>query len=160
MTMAALARSMKSRLLPLAWIAMFIGFLAIAAIPTDSYGQMLVAGFVLLVMFGARSVNLSAGLRILFLVLGAYLTARYFFWRTFSTLGYHDFFSFIGALLLYLAEVYGITLYLLSLFVNIHPLKRVSVPLPADPAQLPTVDVLVPSYNEPLEMLQIGRASC
>src|SRR4029077_5483582 len=112
-------------------------------------------GLVLLCLLVMRRMPLRDIGRIVFLLLGTYLTARYFFWRTFSTLAYYDFFSFVGAILLYLAEVFGITLYLLSIFVNIQPLRRAVTPLPADPLKLPSVDIMVPSYNEPPDMLEV-----
>ena len=93
--------------------------------------------------------------RTIFLLLGTYLTARYFFWRTFTTLTYYDFFSYVGAILLYLAELFAITLYLLGIFVNIKPLRRPVTPLPTDPRKLPSVDIMVPSYNEPPDMLEV-----
>lgn len=65
---------------------------------------------------------------------------RYFFWRTFNTLTYYDPLSFASAILLYFAEVYRIVIYLLGLFVNIHPFNRKPKPLPSDPDKLPAVD--------------------
>ena len=141
--------------LQLAWGSVFVLFLFTAAIPTDLAGQAWVAGAVLACLVLMRKMTLTDIYRTVFLLLGTYLTARYFFWRTFNTLTYYDFPSFVGTLLLYLAEVFGITLYLLSAFVNIQPLRRAPVPLPADPARLPSVDILVPSYNEAPELLEV-----
>jgi len=143
-------------MLPWVWAAVLIAVIFLAAIPVDSRAQMWVAGWVLLIMsFMRRRQRLPGSYRILFLCLGAYLTARYFFWRTFSTLGYHDIASYIGTWLLYLAELFGIVLYFLGLFVNVRPAKRAFAPLPDDPRQLPSVDVLVPSFNEAPEMLDV-----
>src|SRR5258706_12604270 len=50
--------------------------------------------------------------------------------------------------LLFAAEVYSITLHLLGLFVNLWPLEREPAPMPADRSTWPTVDVLIPTYNE------------
>ena len=145
----------KDLLLPLAWGGIFICVIFTAAISTDLYGQRWLAGLVLLCLLVMRRMPLRDIGRIIFLLLGTYLTARYFFWRTFTTLTYYDFFSYVGAILLYLAEVFGITLYLLSIFVNIQPLRRPVTPLPADPRKLPSVDIMVPSYNEPPDMLEV-----
>ena len=145
----------KDLLLPLAWGGLFICVIFTAAIRTDLYGQRWLAGLVLVCLLVMRRLPLRDIGRIIFLLLGTYLTARYFFWRTFTTLTYYDFFSYVGAILLYLAEVFGITLYLLSIFVNIQPLRRPVTPLPADPSKLPSVDIMVPSYNEPAEMLEV-----
>ena len=142
-------------MLPWVWVGLFAILLSTAAIPTDLRGQAWIACGVLLVLLVMRKLPLSDVGRALFLLLGTYLTARYVFWRTFSTLTYYDPLSFAGAILLYLAELFGIVLYLLSTFVNISPLKRVPVPWSADPAQLPSVDVLVPTYNESPELLEV-----
>src|SRR5688500_11873953 len=145
----------KDLLLPIAWGGIMACVIFTAAISTDIYGQRWLAGLVLLSLLVMRRLPLRDIGRIVFLALGVYLTARYFFWRTFSTLTYYDFFSYAGAILLYLAEVFGITLYLLSIFVNIQPLRRAFTPWPADPGKLPTVDIMVPSYNEPTDMLEV-----
>ena len=150
---AALLR--EDLVLPWVWVGLFAILLSTAAIPTDLRGQAWIACGVLLVLLVMRKLPLSELGRALFLLLGTYLTARYVFWRTFSTLTYYDPLSFAGAILLYLAELFGIVLYLLSTFVNISPLKRVPVPWSADPAQLPSVDVLVPTYNESPELLEV-----
>lgn len=141
--------------MPLAWGAVFIGVLFTAAIRTDLYGQQWLAGAVLLCVLVMRRMPLREVGRIAFLVLGAYLTVRYVFWRTVATLAYYDFFSFAGAILLYLAEMFGITLYLLGIFVNIRSLRRTVTPMSEDPRKLPSVDILVPSYSEPPDMLEV-----
>ena len=139
----------------LGWSAVFICVIYTASISTDIYGQRWLAVLVLLSLMTLRRLPLRDIGRVIFLLLGTYLTARYFFWRTFTTLTYYDFFSYVGAILLYLAEVFGITLYLLSIFVNIQPLRRPVTALAADPLKLPAVDIMVPSYNEPPEMLEV-----
>ena len=93
--------------------------------------------------------------RIAFLSLAVFITLRYMIWRVTATISYFDPVSLIAAIALLLAEIYGVTVYFLGLFVNISPLRRTPVPLPVDQSQWPTVDVLVPSYNEPQDMLEI-----
>ena len=141
--------------LSVAWAVIFVMVLIVAAIPVDARAQLLAAGWVLVVMSIMRRTRLIPLYRVFFMCLGAYLTARYFFWRTLSTLGYYDLPSYIGTLLLYFAEVFGITLYMLSIFVNIQPIRRIVQPLPEDPQQVPSVDVMVPSYNEAPELLEV-----
>lgn len=93
--------------------------------------------------------------RFLFLSIAAFLSIDYFFWRTFTTLTYYDLVSFTLAIILYLAEVYGFIVYALSMFVNIAPLDRKPVPLPENEDEWPTVDILIPTYNEEREILEI-----
>ncbi len=53
--------------------------------------------------------------------------------------GLHDLLSFSCAIVLYLAELYGFVVYILSIFVNIDPLDRKPIPLKKDaPAALPS----------------------
>ena len=94
-------------------------------------------------------------MRVLLFMLIAFVSIRYFTWRTLYTIPPMDSSGFIPGVLLYLAELQGMTVYLLGIFVNIRPVERREVPLPADPELLPTVDMLVPSYNEEAELLRV-----
>lgn len=93
--------------------------------------------------------------RVVFLSIASFLSLDYVFWRTFTTLTYYDLVSFTCAILLYLAEMYGFIVYGLSIFVNIDPLDRKPYPLPENKDEWPTVDVLIPTYNEEKEILEI-----
>lgn len=86
--------------------------------------------------------------RIIFVLLAAYLTLRYFWWRTFETLIYTNPIDFVGMSALYVAELYSVTVHLLGLFVNVWPLQRRRVDLPEDQSLWPTVDVFIPTYSE------------
>jgi cellulose synthase (UDP-forming) len=86
--------------------------------------------------------------RSLFIVLALFVSCRYFAWRIFDTLTYTSFFDFIGTALLFLAEVYGFSLFLLDMFVNFSPMSSKIIPLPEDESTYPTVDVFIPTYDE------------
>ncbi|HEY0664587.1 MAG TPA: UDP-forming cellulose synthase catalytic subunit [Gallionella sp.] len=94
-------------------------------------------------------------LRLLLLVIATFLALRYIQWRTFETLLYSGPGDFIGMTLLYLAEVYGLIIYLLGMFVNIWPLDSRIIPLPAETEKLPTVDIFIPTYNESDDIVRI-----
>ena len=112
-----------------------------------------VLGIVILTIL--RFVEKRFDTRFFFLSIAAFLSIDYFFWRTFTTLTYYDLVSFTLAIILYLAEVYGFIVYLLSIFVNISPLDRKPVPLPDNVDEWPTVDILIPTYNEEREILEV-----
>ena len=137
------------------WLGVFALVLYTAMIPVDTGSQLWSAGIFLSVLLCLRAFRPQGLVRVLFLFLAAFLSLRYFFWRTTSTLSYSDFFSFIAMMALYVAEVYSLIIHLLGIFVNINPLDRSSVPLLSDPQELPTVDILIPSYNEPPDLLEI-----
>jgi cellulose synthase (UDP-forming) len=70
--------------------------------------------------------------RVVVIVLGSYLSLRYWMFRTTATLSYTGLWDFIFLMLLYLAETYGIFTHLVGLFVNVAPIRRRRAPLPAD----------------------------
>lgn len=94
-------------------------------------------------------------LRLLAIFLAIYVSFRYFSWRINYTISYHDPASMIGAVMLLLAEIYGLTIYVVGAFVNAYPVHRTPPKLPDDPDLLPTVDILIPSYNEDPELLEL-----
>ncbi len=98
--------------------------------------------------------------RVVVIVLGSYLSLRYWMFRTTATLSYTGFWDFIFLMLLYLAETYGIFTHLVGLFVNVAPVRRRRAPLPADRSLWPSVDVLIPTYNEPVEMVTLTLTAC
>ena len=144
----------KQLTLPL-WLILMTVFGYMAQMEISERAQLSLAIGVFVLMLLVRTQAKKPVWRLALLSLAAFLTLRYVFWRVSSTISYHDFLSFIAALALFLAEIYGITVYALGMFVNAHPLHRQPVPLPKDPSLWPTVDVLVPSYNEPQDMLEI-----
>jgi len=92
-------------------------------------------------------------LRAVILVLGAALTLRYISWRIVYTINFHDVLSYVGAIALLVAEIYGITMYFLGSVINAKPLYRPIREL--DESNLPSVDILVPSYNEDDSILEV-----
>lgn len=94
-------------------------------------------------------------IRIFAIVLACFLSLRYFSWRINYTIVAYDPPSFIAAILLLCAELYGFTIFLLGAFVNSFPIKRAPIPLPSNPDLFPSVDILIPSYNEDAELLEL-----
>jgi cellulose synthase (UDP-forming) len=112
-----------------------------------------VVGIAVLVVL--RLFKKNENTRVVFLSIASFLSLDYVFWRTFTTLTYYDLVSFTCAILLYMAEMYGFIIYGLSIFVNIDPLDRKPMPLPENQDEWPTVDVLIPTYNEEKEIIEI-----
>ncbi|ANB24954.1 UDP-forming cellulose synthase catalytic subunit [Alteromonas stellipolaris] len=145
-------------------IALFIastllGLLLLA--PMDAAGQ-LVSSSVILVIISicSREANFAQRFQYFFrtlaLVLGVAITLRYLFWRGLYTLSATDVFSFIAIWLLFLAEIYAGITSILGCIVNVFPLSRPQLSLDdIDRTQLPTVDVMIPTYNESQDILEI-----
>ena len=93
--------------------------------------------------------------RLFFFGLAIYVVIRYFHWRLFNTLSYDNFPSFVASSALFGAEVYGIIVFLLSIFVGLRPIERETAPPLNSFSELPTVDVFVPSYDEDEELLKV-----
>ncbi|MFT4047663.1 MAG: UDP-forming cellulose synthase catalytic subunit [Solimonas sp.] len=84
-------------------------------------------------------------------------STRYLYWRLTQTLPIGPEFNVWDRLLslgLAGAEVYAYVILVLGFIQTIWPLHRRPERLPADPAQWPTVDVFIPSYNEPLRVVR------
>ncbi len=129
-------------------------FVACAAVPTDVSTEALLAlpGCAVVILLARRA--RTGWLRGLLLMICLLLTLRYFAWRISETIVFFDPFSFAACLLLLLAEIHGLAMMLLGLFVNVSPITRALDPRPLDAAD-PRVDVLIPSYNEGTEMLAV-----
>ncbi|TGD95934.1 UDP-forming cellulose synthase catalytic subunit [Methylobacterium nonmethylotrophicum] len=97
--------------------------------------------------------------RLAFLALGTLVVIRYVYWRLTGTLPSLDDPVGLGfGMMLLGAELYCVLILAVSLVVTADPLVRETVPFPAD-ADLPAVDVLIPSYNEPTEILAVTLAA-
>ncbi|MGX7708639.1 UDP-forming cellulose synthase catalytic subunit [Methylobacterium sp. Gmos1] len=97
--------------------------------------------------------------RLAFLALGTLVVIRYVYWRLTGTLPSLDDPVGLGfGLVLLGAELYCVLILAVSLIVNADPLVRAPVALPAE-AELPAVDVLIPSYNESTELLAVTLAA-
>lgn len=93
-------------------------------------------------------------LRILLLGFGVFVSLRYLGWRAIYTISTEDPASFIASVTLFAAELYAIGMYFLGIFVNVQPLEQPEVAPRGEPQDWPTVDVLIPTYNEPPEIVE------
>ncbi|AFK52923.1 UDP-forming cellulose synthase catalytic subunit [Tistrella mobilis] len=138
--------------LGLIWVLALVALLAAAAQPVSLPAQIVLMILLLAAMAvlkGTRAHEDASVRRTMLVMIGGFIVARYLCWRTLSTLPpLDDPFAFVPGLVLYAAEVYAIVMFFVNNFVVIDPVTRMSPPLPEDPAELPTVDVFVPSFNE------------
>lgn len=136
------------------WAFSFVAFLVVCGLHLEHRSQWYLAGALLAGLFFFRFLKRSPTVRVVFLCFALFIVLRYLFWRTFQTLEFYDWVSFTIAIILFLAEVYGILIFLLGSFVNVRPFERQPAPLPPEES-LPTIDVLIPSYNESEEILEV-----
>lgn len=145
----------------LALLLLFMGYLLTINLSIDQ--QLFSAWSLVLLLWWIRNnswVHSLSG-RLVFLGIVSYVSLRYLIWRTFDTLVYINFVEFLFMALLFLAELEVAMVYLLGLFSNIWPSRFNSkMPLPDNPNLVPTVDVFVPTYNEPEEVVEITLLAC
>ncbi len=152
---SVLQRIETSRATQIVLALLFVAGIIMCAASISTRTQIAVASTALVAFLILRRFNTNETVRVLFLILAAFLSVDYFYWRVTTTLGFNDFISFTCAMILFFAEVYGFIVYILSIFVNIDPRERQPIPLPKDESTYPTVDVMIPTYNEEIDMLEI-----
>lgn len=79
---------------------------------------------------------------------------RYVWWRLLFTLDLDSTTEVLLGTVLLGAEAYTWLILLLGFVQTLWPLGRKPAPLPADPASWPSVDVYIPTYNEPLAIVR------
>ena len=110
--------ALPGRALAAIWSASLGAIAVLAAVKLDLGAQFCLSFAVLGAMLVLRHTARLERTRLFFLACSAFLTFRYLYWRTSSTLGYNGLADFIFMLLLYAAELYGILVALLGLFVT------------------------------------------
>jgi cellulose synthase (UDP-forming) len=142
----------------LAAVAVFY-FLAVLPL---TWPQQAVCGLLtlLLSMALARSSD-SYLITLTLIMMSMFCTFRYGYWRLSMTVRYfQDPGTHGGALdaffvlTLVLAETYAFFILFLGYFQTIWPLRRAPVALPDNYDEWPHVDVLIPTYNEPLDVVR------
>uniref|UniRef100_UPI0018DFE5E0 UDP-forming cellulose synthase catalytic subunit n=1 Tax=Roseomonas rosulenta TaxID=2748667 RepID=UPI0018DFE5E0 len=126
---------------------------AVVVAPLSAEDQALLAiggivAFMVLNRFRSRRVT------ILLAVLSCLVSLRYIHWRIADTIGPEGFWQGFFMIGLVLAEAYAVMALLLGYLQTLWPLDRKPVPLPDDPADWPSVDVYIPTYNEDLELVR------
>lgn len=81
-------------------------------------------------------------------------STRYMFWRFTATLGQDFNGDMMFGIGLLCAELYAWLVLVLGFFQTAWPLKRKPVLMPEDLSLWPTVDVFIPTYNEPLAVVR------
>jgi cellulose synthase (UDP-forming) len=87
-------------------------------------------------------------------VISLTISTRYIYWRTSSTMGLESTLEIVLGSILLSAEVYAYVVMWFGYWQTMWPLRRRPIAMPRDPSAWPTVDVLVPTYNEPLDVVR------
>lgn len=123
---------------------------------TQPFGYMAQFVFVLLLWLAAMVVRRMPGryATLMLVVLSVTVSCRYLWWRYTATLNWSSRFDLVCGVVLLAAETYSWLVLMLGYVQVAWPLNRKPEPMPADLSRWPTVDVLIPTYNEDLELVR------
>jgi cellulose synthase (UDP-forming) len=150
------------KLLRFAVLAGGVFVLGFTGILELTWPQQLVLGImtVLLAIWMDRSSS-SYLVTLTLMLVSMYSTFRYGFWRiSYTTKFFLDpgnTWSYLDAFFIWIlvgAEVYAFAILFLGYMQTLWPLRRTPVPLPDDTDLWPSVDLLIPTYNEPLSVVR------
>lgn len=117
------------------------------------------SALILLALF-LNTTSRSLTVTTLLMALSVFSTLRYGYWRVIQTwegitsAGHIHRWDNIFVVLLLIAEFFAFSTLILGYFQTLRPLKRPALPLGGNPLDWPSVDVLVPTYNEPLHVVR------
>ena len=133
-------------------LALILAFFCITT-PFSGPAQGLFVLFLWLLALWVRQIPGTVGTLVLVLM-SAIVSSRYLWWRVSSTLNWDDSLDLLLGVGLLLAELYAWLVLILGYFQTAWPMGRKPAPLPADPSHWPSVDVYIPTYNEPLSVVK------
>ena len=140
-----------ARVVAVVFSALLMGL--VISVPLDLQGQILFS----LGSFGAALLLSKTPGRLstlAMIVLSISASSRYIYWRFTDTIGFTHWLDAALGYGLVLAELYAFAVLLIGYFQTAWPLQRRPVPMPADVSTWPSVDIFIPSYNEPLEVVR------
>lgn len=125
----------------------------VISLPMDATDQGLMLLFFWALALWVR--NLQGRIPMLLMVLlSVIVSTRYLFWRVTQTINWDVPFDASLGILLLIAESYAWLILVLGYIQTVWPLERRVAQLPADSSVWPSVDVYIPSYNEPLSVVR------
>lgn len=135
------------------WLLGALLLVFVVAVPMDVVQQMVFSAVLFVVAWCLRR---RGGRVVVLMMMGLSLavSSRYIWWRLTQTMGVGGVTDLVLGLGLLGAELYAFLILALGYFQVLWPLNRKPVPLPADQREWPTVDVFIPTYNEPLAVVR------
>lgn len=136
-----------------AWILTLCTLPALVIVPLTLYQQLTLS---VAIFIAALVVNRFAGrfATLALMFMSVVVSSRYLYWRITDTMYMDHALDLVLAWGLLLAEIYAFVVLLLGYVQTAWPLGRAPHPLPADRNAWPVVDVLIPTYNEPLAVVR------
>lgn len=128
-------------------------FWLVVTVPLDMWSQILFATCCLVLAFWARKWRTRATTMIMVAV-SLIASSRYMYWRLTETLNSGTALDIVLGIILVSAEIYAFIVLVLGFIQTAWPLQRQPLLMPVDLRSWPTVDVFIPTYDEPLSVVK------
>lgn len=141
-------------------LAVCVALCPLLILPLPWKEQAIIGAVLILFAVVLNKLRSSLTITMLLMVMSVFSTLRYGYWRVVQTwegltsAGHIHQWDTIFVLMLLGAEFFAFSTLILGYFQTLRPLRRSSVPLEGNPEEWPTVDVLIPTYNEPLHVVR------
>ena len=131
-------------------------FLVILLIVTPlTIESQLLFGVVAILISTFLMFNYKASRKFIFAALVIVVSGRYMYWRVTETMGFSSGIETALGWGMFAAEIYFLIILAGSYVQNIYMRERKPIDLPDDRSKWPTIDVYIPTYNEPLDMVEV-----
>ncbi len=127
--------------------------LATTTVPLDAREQAILSVAAFSIFLIANRFK-GRGISVFLVMLSLAISLRYIYWRVTETLGFASPLELILGIGLALAEVYAVVVLVFGYIQTLWPLERKPIPMPKEVSQWPTVDVFIPTYNEPMSIVR------
>jgi cellulose synthase (UDP-forming) len=144
------------------YAALFVGVVLLFAMATVplSIGQQATVGVSTAIIFLIANRFTDKRVTLFLSILSLAMSLRYIYWRATETLTFQTIPQMLLGSLLVIAEFYAVVVLVIGYFQTAMPLNRKPVPLPADQAEWPTIDVYIPTYNESMAVVRATILGC
>lgn len=137
------------------WVLLIVPTVVLTSVPSSTAAQGLLGLAAIAIVVALKPFATNTIARFALMAIGSVVVLRYWIWRLTDTLPEAGLtLSYVLAIMLFTVETYSIMVFFLNALITADPTERALPPRVAVD-KLPTVDILVPSYNEPVEMLSV-----
>src|SRR5215469_12441118 len=141
-------------------LATIVALVGLGTLPLPWKQQAIFGGGLVVVAILLEWTSRARAVTMALVAVSLFSTFRYGYWRVTQTwdgvtsAGHLHQWDTVFVVMLLLAEFYAFATLALGYFQTLRPLRRPPLPLMGDPENWPTVDVFIPTYNEPLSVVR------